>query len=355
MLNLIGPIGNQLGYGIVTLNIVNTLHKMGIQFSLSPIGDSRVPIQYQPSVNQGLTTKYNEKWPTVKIYHQHDLSMPPTIKKIGFPIFELTDFTSQEIEAINSTDKVFVCSDWASEVVNRTFYPKKVATIPLGIDSDIFKINESKVSNLKDRPIKFINVGKWEKRKGHDILPDILLGLEDQDFELWMLPNNPFISTLADRNWKHSYRDKLGERVKFLPRMDNQSEVAGIMQECDIGVFPARAEGWNLDLVEVMACTGLPAYFTNYSGHTEISKLLSDFIPYDNQTSHYSLELAEDGIWFNRQGSWAHVVVRKEITRLERVIYEAKCYTPKTRVDFSRIVNNVFSWEKTVKKVLSAI
>ena len=36
----------------------------------------------------------------------------------------------------------------------------------------------------------------------------------------------------------------------------------------DCGLFPARAEGWNLELLEMMAC-GKQVIATNYSAHTE--------------------------------------------------------------------------------------
>ena len=40
------------------------------------------------------------------------------------------------------------------------------------------------------------------------------------------------------------------------------------MAKTDCGVFPARAEGWNLELLEMMSCNK-PVIATNYSAHTE--------------------------------------------------------------------------------------
>lgn len=351
MFNLITPIGHQLGYGIVGLNLANTLVQEGVEFNLSPLSMEQVPAKYQESLSKPLSVPYNEKWPTIKIWHQNDSSMPQTSKRIFFPIFELTGFTDIEIQALDNTDKILVCSDWGKQVIKENV-SKKVSVVPLGVDKEIFKyVDQPKPT----RPLRFINIGKWEKRKGHDILPDILLGLEDQNFELWMVPNNPFISLLDDRNWKHMYRNKLGDRVKFFPRMDSQQDIANIISQCDIGVFPSRAEGWNLDLVEVMATTGVPAYFTNYSAHTHISMMIEEFIPYDNYSTHYSVESANDGIWFHGQGYWAQVVVRKEINRLQRVINEFQLYNGGMKKEFSKLIHNKFSWKNSVNALLKGL
>ena len=57
-------------------------------------------------------------------------------------------------------------------------------------------------------------------------------------------------------------------RVKMIPRVNTSEEVARIMGQVDCGVFPARGEGWNLELLEMMSM-GKPVIATNYSGHTQ--------------------------------------------------------------------------------------
>ena len=46
------------------------------------------------------------------------------------------------------------------------------------------------------------------------------------------------------------------------------ADVAALLADCDCGVFPSRAEGWNLGLLECMSM-GLNVIATNYSAHTE--------------------------------------------------------------------------------------
>ena len=84
----------------------------------------------------------------------------------------------------------------------------------------------------------------------------------------------------------------LGSKVKFLDRVGSHKEVADIIRMCDCGVFPSRAEGWNLDLLEMMSC-GKQVIATNYSAHTE-------FCNEENCMLVETTEMvdAEDGKWF---------------------------------------------------------
>jgi glycosyltransferase involved in cell wall biosynthesis len=73
------------------------------------------------------------------------------------------------------------------------------------------------------------------------------------------------------------------------------------MRQAHCGVFPSRAEGWNMELLEMMSC-GRQVITTEYSAHTEFC---------NHNNSHLipitSLEEAFDGIWFQGQGQWAQL------------------------------------------------
>ena len=61
---------------------------------------------------------------------------------------------------------------------------------------------------------------------------------------------------------------EIGHKVRFIDRVGTHQEVYNIMSRVDCGVFPSRAEGWNLELLELMAC-GKHVITTDYSAHTE--------------------------------------------------------------------------------------
>ena len=64
------------------------------------------------------------------------------------------------------------------------------------------------------------------------------------------------------------------------------------MSKVDVGIFPSRAEGWNLEILELMSC-GKHIITTNYSAHTEFcNKENALLVDIDE------LETAYDGKWF---------------------------------------------------------
>jgi glycosyltransferase involved in cell wall biosynthesis len=304
-INLISPI-NQLGYGVASLNILKTLIRKNHKVALWVIGNGDVHSNDFITVQEAqLQTKwYNTKAPSVRIWHQHDLAMH--VGKglhVGFPIFELDKFTPEEIHQLNSVDILFVASQWASEVITSNNITTKVHVVPLGVDREIFSEHTCHVD--RGHTTVFMNIGKWEKRKGHDILAQVFnLAFNDKDdVQLIMHCNNPFLSPAKQKEWELLYtKSKLGKAGKILissNRFASQYELARYMQKADCGVFPSRAEGWNLELLEFMSM-GKAVIATDYSAHTEYASSHNCcMIDIDK------LEPAEDGIWFHKQGQWA--------------------------------------------------
>ena len=72
-----------------------------------------------------------------------------------------------------------------------------------------------------------------------------------------------------------------------------------ILQNVDCGVFPSRAEGWNLEILELMSM-GKHIITTDYSAHTEYCTDNNSMLatPYKN-------EPAVDNIWFKGEAEWA--------------------------------------------------
>jgi glycosyltransferase involved in cell wall biosynthesis len=266
-------------------------------------------------------------------------------KRIGFPIFELDTFTGAEKHHLSGLDELFVCSNWALKVAcdNGIRCPKSV--VPLGVDRNIF--NPTRSNRLKGKTV-FFNCGKWEVRKGH---PEIAQAFNmaftpKDDVELWMMCENPFYNQEIKSKFENMFLlSPMGRagKIKLLPRVDTHLQVAKIMGAATIGVFPAKAEGWNLELLEMMAM-GKYVIATNYAGHTE-------FCNDENAALLEStgLEPAKDGIWFHGQGNWstfsiddlAAIMKQYHIGRDHLDVNEAGVETGRK-----------FSWENSARKLL---
>lgn len=304
-INIIAPINPDLGYGIASTYTVSELINLGHNVSLFPIGQPTAHPRHANNIKRALenadTFSVNISCPCVRLWHQFDMSMfVGHGSHIGFPIFELDTFTDKERWHLRSCDRLFVCSEWAKQVIIKNIPEYDscwISVVPLGVDTTIFT---PKLSNRK--PTIFLNVGKWEIRKGHDVLVDMFnkAFTESDNVELWMMCNNPFYSNAEQKQWEDRYKNsKLGSKIRMIPRVETSEQVAEIMHQADCGVFPSRAEGWNLEALEMLSC-GKYVIATDYSAHTE-------FLTQDNAmlVPINEVELAYDGKWFFGQGNWA--------------------------------------------------
>ena len=346
-INLQTPI-NQLGYGVAGLNILKALQKQA-DVSLHMIGQPQVTNQADAdAVTKGLETSkmFDPKAPCVKIWHQNQMAERiGSGKFLGFPIFELNKFNDLEKHHLNACDELLVCSEWAKDVVHdqTNHLPENIHVAPLGVDREIFK---ESLPRTHKKTI-FFNCGKWEVRKGHDILIEAFKIVEkhDPDVELWMMCENPFNSPEEDARWRQLYNNP---KVKIIPRAETQREVYNIMSQVDCGVFPSRAEGWNLELLEMMSL-GKHVITTGYSAHTEFcNDKNSALIKIDE------LEPAFDNKWFFGQGEWGKIGQQEVFDlslKMQRFITEKKATLNEAGIQTAE----KFSWDNTARKILDAI
>ena len=356
-LNLQAPI-NQLGYGVAGINILKALQAEEVEVSLFPIGQPQVTNQTDAdAVRKGLETAqmFDSQAPCVKIWHQNQMAERiGSGKFIGFPIFELDTFNELEKHHLNSCDELMVCSKWAKQVCldqlhmspNGHIYldaDAQVHVVPLGVDAELFPPAPAR----QDDKTIFFNCGKWEIRKGHNILIKAFEKVLEhgENAELWMMCTNPFNSEEENNKWHELYNHP---KVKLIPRMETQQEVYNIMSQVDCGVFPSRGEGWNLELLEMMAA-GKHVVATEYSAHTEFcTEENSYLLPISD------VEPAFDNKWFFGQGNWAKID-DTEVDMLTKLM-QRFIKLSKGKVNLEGIETaKKFSWQNTAKEMVKCL
>ncbi len=355
-INLQAPI-NQLGYGVAGLNILKALQDKA-EVSLFLIGQPQVTNQADAdAVTRGLETAktFDPDATCIKIWHQNQMAERiGSGRFIGFPIFELDTFSDLEKHHLLACDELMVCSQWAKKVVlgsNFGYYkadgrpklPPKTHVVPLGVDAELFPPAPVR----QDDKTIFFNCGKWEIRKGHDILINAFKKVIEhgEDAELWMMCSNPFNSRMEDARWKKLYSHP---KVRFIPRAETQAEVYNIMTQADCGVFPSRGEGWNLELLEMMSA-GKHVIATVYSAHTEFcTNENCGLVPIKDK------EPAFDNKWFFGQGSWAKIDAHAEMDlhmKMMRFILDKKGTTNEAGIETAK----KFSWDNSANKIMEAL
>lgn len=352
---------NKLSYGLVGCNVLKAIREEGVDAALFIVNqdgrdaDAQFHKYIETSSKKALLFECDA--PSLRIWHQ--FGMAESIgrgKRYGMPIFELDSFTKLEKHHLNSLDGVFVCSNWAKQIVseNTELKNENIFVAPLGVDLDIF--SPMQVNKTKDTV--FINIGKWEYRKGHDFLIDCFRKAftPNDNVQLWVSSYSIHMSQEENEIWARRYKEhELGDKVKIIPRVGSQKHLALLINQATCGIFPSRAEGFNLGALEVLAC-GKPNIITNYSAHTEYSNNKNSLL-----INVSDKEIANDGIWFvpgknalTNQGSWAKITESEIEQTVEHMRNVHKNGVEHMTQECLKTVGD-FTWKKTAKKILDNI
>jgi glycosyltransferase involved in cell wall biosynthesis len=144
----------------------------------------------------------------------------------------------------------------------------KVRVVPLGIDPAVYTPEGPRYPLATEKRFRFLFVGGVSLRKGTDLLldayaraftsaDDVCLVLKDHSGDLFYRENHA-------RDRIARYRDDTAAPAllhldAFLP----EAELAALYRSCDVAVFPYRAEGFCLPILEAMA-SGTPALVPDF-------------------------------------------------------------------------------------------
>jgi autotransporter strand-loop-strand O-heptosyltransferase len=169
--------------------------------------------------------------------------------------------------------ELWVPSEWQKDVTIKQGFPEdKIFVIPEGVDVDTFKPLEN--PQYPDK-FRFMIFGRWDYRKYIKECIEAWLKAfprnQYKDVELLLSVENPFsvdgMKSTAERLQRYGLQDPRIKIVKFPPRQ----EYINYLQNGHVFLSCARSEGWNLPLIEAMAC-GTPSIYSNCSAQLEFTK-----------------------------------------------------------------------------------
>ncbi len=355
-LNLLSPI-NKLSYGIVGRNLTRELVKLGKEIALWPIGNpdcdqEEIAVLQQCVKNQD---NYNVNADCIRIYHQFGLDQfVGKGRHIGYPIFELDSFNERELNHLASCDGLFVCSNWAKEIVEKSLGMNRnqVDVVPLGVDRTKFNPEIIHMHVRKDKdPFVFLSIVKWEVRKSHQELCEAFNKAFSpaDNVELWLMSHNYFCNELEIKEWENLFLNSpMGGKVQFIPPVQTSSDVAQLILHSDCGISLSKAEGWDLPILEMMSC-GKPVITTNFSAHTEFCTKENAMLVEIQET-----EPAFDGKWFFGQGNWAAFgenQIEQTVENMRKVFQGGKKQFNSAGVETAK----KFTWENSAKTILNVL
>jgi len=357
-LNLQVPI-NFLGYGVVGFNLWDQLSQ-SVDTTLWTIGDNpQLPDSYDNRkediiyrLNKDIAKQnlFDPDSPCLKVWHENRLAdRIGRGKYFAMPFFEVTKLDSRRKTHLQSVDEVIVSSQWAKDVLINNGIDRPIHVVECGVDREIFNQDNGEINSQK---CIFFNCGKWEARKGHDVLYEAFSEAfaDGENAELWMMPDNPFLSQNETDKWERTY--SRNSNIKIMPRVGTQTELAAIMKKTYCGVFPSRAEGWNLEALEMMSC-GKHLIVTDTSAHKQFCNSANSFLlDIHNYVPMY------DGKWFKQEdGDWANIEderTYKQLVETLRGVYNHWKNNPSENNEGIKTSESLL-WSNTATKIKDII
>lgn len=363
---------NETGYGVVARNLFRELTKIQ-PVKLLPIGRISLDVTAGDDieiVKKSLSLKEPEGTPSLKVWHHfNDFdNWPATGPRHLYTFFENINFSNTEIDYLNSLDSIFVASKWAKNVLqtsNKFAHPGysevkcPIHVVNPGVNKDIFH-KDVKPMPLNIGPNTFVvaNCGKWEIRKGHDVLLEIFHKAFSRNDDVILIMNcqnhlnipGQFNGPAVSEEWANYYEQSdMGKAGKiFVNRQSfrSQQQLAQFFAAAHVGLFPIRAEGWNLEAVEMLSM-GKSIITTAYSAALEYYKWPGVYsVPTMRQ------EIPYDPPFFNGTGIWASFT-NEEINMFASHL--RLCYDKYRAGQLEPIDCPVPEWSDTARQIWDAI
>lgn len=264
---------SRTGYGVVGANLLRTLQQRGVPVAFFPIGPVDAGLVNNPHLSAALDAqgRFPDGAPSVRLAQQFDLALHAGRgPRVAFPIFESDRFSSRELHHLRAQDAVLVCTPWARDVcVANGLSADAVHVVPLGVDAEIF--HPGVAASPSTEETVFLQMGKLESRKGQLALLRAFEAAFDTGSGVRMVLacHNPFQTRSDFEAALRPFRtSSMASQITILhEELASASDVAALMGTAHCGVFPVRAEGWNLEALEMLAM-GKPVIASKSTGHT---------------------------------------------------------------------------------------
>jgi autotransporter strand-loop-strand O-heptosyltransferase len=268
--------------------------------------------------------------------------------KIAYNVWESTLQPEHFFNKLKEYDQIWVPSQWQAECTIAQGMPAdKVKVVPEGVDVNTFYPEDPKtVLDYVDGRFKFILFGRWDYRKStKEIIETFLKEFKPEEpVDLIVSIDNPFSGdghkTTEDRLQAYGFTD---ERIK-IKHFPSREDYITYIKNGHVFLSCARSEGWNLPLIEAMAC-GTPAIYSACCAQMEFAK--GKGLPVKVLGERPALDAN-----YNHFNSVVGNYYEPDFEDLARVMRDAfKNYTDhkKRAVYEAKLIHRDFNWERIGK------
>jgi len=196
--------------------------------------------------------------------------------KIAYNVWEATLQPQHFFDKLKEFDQIWVPSQWQARcTINQGADPAKVKVVPEGVDTTVFFPEEPKaVLDYVDDRFKFVLFGRWDYRKSTKEIIETFLRefTSEEPVDLIISIDNPWgekMDGFKTTEERLNHYNLVDDRIK-IKHFPSREDYVTYLKNGHVFLSCARGEGWNLPLIEAMAC-GTPSIYSADSGQMEFA------------------------------------------------------------------------------------
>jgi FkbM family methyltransferase len=259
---------------------------------------------------------------------------------IGYNVWETTEYPQDFFNQILKFDEFWVPSEWQKNNLIKQGYPEhKIFVVPEGVDGETFFPEKTETEEY----FKFLLFGRWEYRKStKEIIKTFSKTFnESEKVKLIVSADNPYANDGFKTTEERLNFSKLNHKNIEVIHFPKRDKYIQYLKDGNVFVSCARSEGWNLPLIEAMAC-GTPSIYSNWGAQLEFAKGLGipvktlHEVPASNQEKHFVGNYIQPDY--------------DDLSKKMREVYENYDVYKLRAIKESQTIREKFNWDKIAEK-----
>ena len=273
---------------------------------------------------------------------------------INWCVFESTRIPDKLFTTMNKHN-IWLPSKWARKIaIEQGIDPLQIDVVPEGVDSNLFHPYLVPPNNK----FRFLIIGKYEQRKSIDESIEAFTIAYGNDPDVELVIKSDYFKNHAEKKKELEYKIASMDvnNIQLVWGYQSHAELSNLYRSANVFLFPTKAEGWGLPLIEA-AATGLPLITTFHSGQTEFLQDIRSSCVFLNYTlmpidcpETKEFYPAEDG----NHGKWAVTTV-EEIAIGIKQAYKNYTSLRAQAIKNSAVIRSKYSWANSAISSLSVL
>ena len=275
--------------------------------------------------------------------------------KIGYNVWESTLQPQEFFNKWKEFDQLWVPSKWQAQcTIDQGVDPNKVKVVPEGVDITTFHPDEVNHEDYDDGRFKFILFGRWDYRKSTKEIIETFLKTftSDEPIDLILSIDNKWggrIDGFTTTEERLKYWNLKDDRLK-IKHFPSREDYIKYIKKGHVFLSCSRSEGWNLPLIEAMAC-GTPSIYSNCSAQLEFAEgkglpvnIIGERIATYQEDLKYTMAVTTSQV----PGNYYEPDF-DDLSKVMRDAYENYDKHKTKALDDAKIIHKDFNWGKVAK------